>query len=909
MKLRHMLSAAALLFAVALCQPAQAQNWTTVVAHNLVDYGGHKVGSALLCFRGTDGSNNPQSFQVGGGGQTITTMICTTVVNGAIGVFQVPNPAQTNPQNINYEIFVLPRPQRPGVTPLLHYTGVLFNGATFNFDNYAPPDGTNIAPLNTVVGPFTVSGNESITGDLTVGGLATLALLYYDIADRPSAAAVATGLIVVVTDAAESGNCTTGGGSGLALCRSNGTSWESLGGGATSIAWSDVTTGTNATTLHVGSGGTLDTTGTGIINATKINGVSVTGTPAAGYVPTATSSSSATWQTPAIVGLTSPPTSGLMARYEIAAGESAGAIVDTSGNGRDATGTVGGTAPTVGSTGGLICSAGTNGAITLPSALNSALTIAMFATELPNIGGVGFWAPVIGNGNGTTTNSIGILFNNTGGFGGANVDNVVTFTNSAYKSKAYQGFFGTGSVVVTLDATDHIFINNIDSTYYATATSAGSQGAGFYQLCGAAAGYGTSVASYASNNVTLWKVYFYDHVLTATERAQLQSYWQLVMPAAGHPQTLISSFSGSPMFINGDSISAGLGVTTNPFTAATFNSTYPYTLVNRGFPAAEILKTITNQDYTSGIHFLPGVRDNLQILWMATNDCYNGRTAAQIWDDNANQVRYWKRLGGRTLLVTMISRVTFDTCKNEVNALFRNNWRAIGADGLIDMAASTEIGADSSYSNTTYFALDQVHPNQNGVFNVITPILQRGINRANGNVDWSSATHYTSAAPAATATTAGSESGNTITITFGTTPANCQVGNRIHITGATPSDYNGDWLIRTRSSTQVTYYTATTSIGNITVQGTGECSQQQDLDVYQVLDFGTGNYTIKSAVGYTGQNLWFKNINAADSTIVPDGSETIDTASSLTITTGSVVCLTSVLVSAAAAGANWVTCK
>lgn len=66
------------------------------------------------------------------------------------------------------------------------------------------------------------------------------------------------------------------------------------GGGS---AFSAITTGSNTTaTMTVGSGASMDVSGTGTINATKIGGITVTGTPVTGYVPTATSSSAATWQ-------------------------------------------------------------------------------------------------------------------------------------------------------------------------------------------------------------------------------------------------------------------------------------------------------------------------------------------------------------------------------------------------------------------------------------------------------------------------------------------------------------------------------------------------------------------------------------------------------------------------------------
>jgi len=66
-----------------------------------------------------------------------------------------------------------------------------------------------------------------------------------------------------------------------------------------------------SSTLTINSGGLLTFAGTGKNNASEINGVTVTGTPTTGQVPTATSGTAATWQTPASgSGCTVPGTSG-----------------------------------------------------------------------------------------------------------------------------------------------------------------------------------------------------------------------------------------------------------------------------------------------------------------------------------------------------------------------------------------------------------------------------------------------------------------------------------------------------------------------------------------------------------------------------------------------------------------------
>ncbi len=90
-----------------------------------------------------------------------------------------------------------------------------------------------------------------------------------------------------------SGNCVQAGTAGLLTTTAG--PCGAGGGGVSSVFGS---TGT-ITTLTIPSGDSLTVSGTGTNNATSINGITITGTPTTGNVPTATSSSAATWQAPA----------------------------------------------------------------------------------------------------------------------------------------------------------------------------------------------------------------------------------------------------------------------------------------------------------------------------------------------------------------------------------------------------------------------------------------------------------------------------------------------------------------------------------------------------------------------------------------------------------------------------------
>ena len=144
---------------------ALAQNLTTVSASNIQDINGAKLAAGQLCFLITDQNDIPLSVQIGGGGQALKRGYCTSVVNGAVTSFTVPNPANTQPAGIYYRITAK---DTTAGQEVLRYTQVAFAGATFNFDNYAPTFPSFIAPMsNATVGNLTINGNLSVTGAMT----------------------------------------------------------------------------------------------------------------------------------------------------------------------------------------------------------------------------------------------------------------------------------------------------------------------------------------------------------------------------------------------------------------------------------------------------------------------------------------------------------------------------------------------------------------------------------------------------------------------------------------------------------------------------------------------------------------------------------------------------------------------
>ncbi|HZD94208.1 MAG TPA: hypothetical protein VE133_08140, partial [Candidatus Sulfotelmatobacter sp.] len=151
---------------VCLSLPALAQNLTTISAANIQDINGTKLAAGQLCFLITDQQDNPISVQIGGGGQALKRGYCSPVANGTVSSFTVPEPAHTAPAGIYYRVTV--KDSTTG-QEVLRYINVTFAGATFNFDNYAPTNLGNFAPLtgNSVSGNLNVTGNVAATGTVT----------------------------------------------------------------------------------------------------------------------------------------------------------------------------------------------------------------------------------------------------------------------------------------------------------------------------------------------------------------------------------------------------------------------------------------------------------------------------------------------------------------------------------------------------------------------------------------------------------------------------------------------------------------------------------------------------------------------------------------------------------------------
>jgi len=617
---------------------------------------------------------------------------------------------------------------------------------------------------------------------------------------------------------------------------------------------------------------------------------------------------------------TVPVRTGLMAEYRILPTETPASLVDYSGNGRNATGTVGTTPTIIATTGGIQCNA--NGGVVLPSSVNAALDVFIYtgfqSNFAPNGGSQTFYSLLQGNGNGTTTNNSGLTITdytvNTYFQHYANV--IWPNKNGNLTADSVQAFNGTGLLEWSMPPSqDKLYLNGTELAYD---NAVGGSSAGInifpFQICGAAAGSGLGNTSYYQGQI--YYLVLYNRVLNAAERAAVSNYMLSAMAARGVPVNLqLTSVSNDTAAFIGDSMVQGFNALSHPTSNNVVLVNTP-TIINVGNPGVNTAQTSTADPSYFNQFFQKAAARNSVIFMMGTNDaCNGGFVAATSAAQLAQTLHRQKIANGQKIILSTIPDCgsgSSSAGKNALNAYIRQFWRQWNADALADIAANTNIGADGTNANTAFF-LDTVHWTTDTQYNESAPIWQRAYNRLFGNTDFSMATTYSTSAAAAVATTAGSESGNTMTFTFAATPANCQVGNQILIAGTTPAGYSRatGWTIITRTATQVTAWNNTTGLGAISVQGTGVCPMQQDADVMMIWSFGntgTGNGSLESCVGYTGQRIGIRNIAATASTIVPFSAETITGAGATpaTLAANTTAILEDTLVSPTAAGCNWV---
>lgn len=608
------------------------------------------------------------------------------------------------------------------------------------------------------------------------------------------------------------------------------------------------------------------------------------------------------------------PTSGLVLDYQFPPGDNPCASTDASGSGNGSVGCTG-TSPLIISNSGGVAFIGA-GAITLPAGLTT--TVKSWSAYVCWQQSANTSPPynLIANDGMSGTYGAELQFSGaaltlpfqagTQIFSKNNNNGSVTF--SVLPIVTPQGCF---TVTWVYNTHDQIYINALDTTPTNSGFGAGqnaafiSQFTGNFHLGGISGGFwGTG---------TVKRLLGYTRVITASDAAVISASNAALGTNVGLPPFLSATTSdANAQYVHvGDSESTNLSsslVTT--FAPSILGTPKITNISNSGFLLSTQMAPFVAQECAS--LFRPAAPFNLCNIYGGTNDSsLTGLQIAGFYQDAAQQVHALTGNGMKFFAVTGISRGTGgigDTKMAALNTQLDNQWQVMGLDGIVDWGADPLVSPNGSNYSAACLSGDETHPDQDCTYNHEVPIFLQAINHFLGVHDWGDSRLDTYGSASATvATTAGSESTNTITLTI-TTPANCQANNMVTVAGTTPAGYSGNWLILTRSPTQITYYSRTTGLGVITIQGTAICPQQQDADESYVINFGTGNTTLEDCLGFLNDprpvRIW--NKNATPSTIVPFNSETIaGIATPTTLAGNTIAYLWPVRTSVSAGGCSW----
>jgi hypothetical protein len=473
---------------------------------------------------------------------------------------------------------------------------------------------------------------------------------------------------------------------------------NSSGSGTGFPVTTPVTVGSGGS-ITVNSGGSVSPAGTGAINATNGN----------------------------IIGPGSFP-AGLLAWYKALPTDTVASLPDYSGNGNNATGTVG-TAPTIiPVTGGIAC--GNAGAISIPAGLNSAKTfVALIAFQ--SVGLTSVTAPnnsqdILGGSTAIATSLNWILYENPNGgdsWGNPSQGGFRFRTQSTtypnFNSASNVAFNGTAVAALVLANPDVFYLNSTLLSNANAGNSIGQQSAGNLQLCG-------NGATLAYFNGTIYSMAIFSGALNAAQIAQATTALQIDASQRNIPPLIggASTDLNDQIVTIGDSLTAGVNWPIGALAGA------PYNIANQGVPGYTTAAVLADAPFNFSTLFRPSALRNAMTYWAGTND---GNTPLAVIARTRNVVQASRSLGFKTVVGTMISRSGEEAFKDSLNS-FLLQYVPTFADGIVSFNANVHFGADGACSNTLYFNADCIHLTTFSDQNIIGPYFVHAINRAYGNL-------------------------------------------------------------------------------------------------------------------------------------------------------------------------------
>jgi lysophospholipase L1-like esterase len=651
---RLLKAAVALVCALGFGITAHAQ-MTAVTASN-ISMGGAAISTGTVTFVPVDSRGTAISFATGGGGLNGPMGFSCTITAGAItGTCEVPDAALTTPANILYSIQISDTStgnKSSGKAFTLQQVANV-TGASWALDHYGPPASTTAVQTLQVV---------------------------YGSADPPDPCLTPSIYIK-----------SSGGGSAY-ICVAG--SPVLLGGGSGSVTF-----GTTAGTAAEGNDGRFaanasaaaaaqSTANAAIPTSTKGVANGVASLDETGNVPRSQLSNA-----PDV----NPVTDGLLAEYHFDPSEAGSSAKDYSGENHPCNFGAGGQAPTRTDYGLNFTNESKQYCDTGIHADQAATIIAY--VRYPQI--ATHYSAIFG-----TADAGYQLLTNNGGFGILN-----EFPASSYAQ--FTDAPGYGVLALVRSASGSLLYWN-GALLPKTLNGGGKLSASSADLW-----LGGSGSGCASNTCFLTGDFIgaavYSTALSAAEIQKVSVWMNTLAAQKGYtppPQTVTSNAPW--LMCDGDSITFGTNAV--PFCSyLTLSGVIASpTVLNAGISGQKLSDMFLGEDRIIAM-YPQGGTPVMSTIFGGTNDITNQSASSTIVATTAaylaRYIKAAKAAGARVFTMTMLARLSADDVhRNQYNTIIRQNWKAWGADGLVDFAANPLLGANGANTNLTYFGADQIHP-------------------------------------------------------------------------------------------------------------------------------------------------------------------------------------------------------
>lgn len=191
----------------------------------------------------------------------------------------------------------------------------------------------------------------------------------------------------------------------------------------------------------------------------------------------------------------------------------------------------------------------------------------------------------------------------------------------------------------------------------------------------------------------------YSRDLTAAEISQIQAYF-------------ISKYLRARLIFVGDSIVVGTSAaSSNGFSAHTWLSK-SVSSVNLGVGGTTVVQMVAKAAYETA-NWKSQNTLNTVVIMGGTNDLASSGTGAATYAALVRLIKVWQSAGFRVVVVTMLPRTGTDVERAAYNALIRSG--AITHNYTVaDAGGDALMGQNGQNTDTTYYNVDAVHPNDTG---------------------------------------------------------------------------------------------------------------------------------------------------------------------------------------------------